>query len=69
MTMTDSEFHKKYPEKKYVFKYDLSKERGHKDSITETPVEIIDKKTNQTVARVKKTEVDEPGGQTTVFWE
>ena len=42
--MTDSEFHKKYPEKKYVFKYGLSKERGHKDSITETPVEIIDKK-------------------------
>lgn len=67
--MTDSEFFKKYPHNKFTLKYGRSRDRGHQDSITETIVEILDKKTNKVVATVKKTEVNEPRREPTIFWE
>ncbi|EPY9615704.1 hypothetical protein H9Q89_15855 [Enterobacter cloacae] len=67
--MTESDFYKKYVDNKFTLKFGPSRDRGHQDSITETSVEILDKKTNEVVAKVKRTEVNERGREPTIFWE
>ncbi|WP_324662106.1 hypothetical protein [Enterobacter bugandensis] len=67
--MTESEFFKMYPDNKYTLKFGRSRDRGHQDSITETIVEVLDKKTKEVVATVKRTEVNEPRREAVIFWE
>ncbi|HCR0901188.1 TPA: hypothetical protein OMT82_000420 [Enterobacter cloacae] len=67
--MTDSEMEIKYPHSDYTYKHCSRKTKGHQDSIEETIYEIVDKKNNEVVARVKHTEVQERGREPTSFWE
>ncbi|EIZ9612140.1 hypothetical protein MRB94_000804, partial [Cronobacter sakazakii] len=56
--MTESEFFRKYPTKDYELNQLHRKETGFQDSIEEITYEIVDKKTKEVVARVKRTEVN-----------
>lgn len=67
--MTDSEFFEKYPSTQYKLEFVRSKESGFQDSIEETTYNIIDRKTGNCVATVKKTEINEPRREPTIFWE
>ncbi|ELQ6171999.1 hypothetical protein ACI01D_000697 [Cronobacter sakazakii] len=67
--MTESEFFRKYPTKDYELNQLHRKETGFQDSIEEITYEVVDKKTKEVVARVKRTEVNEPRREPNIFWE
>lgn len=67
--MTESEFYKKYPTKDYKLNQIHRKESGFQDSIEEITYDVVDKKTKEVVARVKRTEVSEPRREPSIFWE
>ena len=67
--MTESEFYKKYPKKDYELNQVHRKESGFQDSIEEITYDVVDKKTKEVVARVKRTEVSDPRREPSIFWE
>ncbi|MCU6335010.1 hypothetical protein KW823_00575 [Enterobacter quasiroggenkampii] len=67
--MTESEFFKNYPSTDYKLEFVRSKESGFQDSIEENTYDVVDKKTKEVVARVKRTEVKERGREPEIFWE
>ncbi|EPL2413323.1 hypothetical protein CIW62_18525 [Enterobacter cloacae] len=67
--MTDSEFFEKYPSTEYELKFVHRKESGFQDSIEVTTYNLIKRKTEEHVATVKRTEVNEPRKEATIFWE
>ncbi|MBL5943473.1 hypothetical protein JBO44_08705 [Enterobacter asburiae] len=67
--MTDSEFFEKYPSTKYELKFVHRKESGFQDSIEVITYNLIKMKTEEHVATVKRTEVNEPRKEATIFWE
>ncbi|HCT5366329.1 TPA: hypothetical protein OT044_000436 [Citrobacter koseri] len=67
--MTESEFYKKYPTKDYELNQVHRKESGFQDSIEEITYDVVDKKTKEVVARVKRTEVSDPRREPSIFWE
>ncbi|HDW0667327.1 TPA: hypothetical protein RKZ72_001787 [Enterobacter cloacae] len=67
--MTETEFFKKYPSTDYKLEFVRSKESGFQDSIEVITYDIVDKKTKEVVATVKRTEVNEPRKEPEIFWE
>ncbi|AUU91525.1 hypothetical protein [Phytobacter diazotrophicus] len=67
--MTESEFYKKYPTKDFELNRVHSKESGFQDSIEEITYDVVDKHSDEVVARVKRTEVTNRGSESTIFWE
>lgn len=67
--MTESDFFKKYPTKDFDLNRVHRKEGGFQDSIEVITYEVVDKKTKEVVATVKRTEVNERRKEPEIFWE